>query len=215
MISRKRRGARALSVGVYDALLHAYPAAFRAEYANEMRWAFSHLCTDAIASRGLTGLLEVWLDTLVDFPASVVATHRERWQERAPLSWATPLVLTVLPLGALLKVTSTDAGAASFLHFSSIATYCGVTRLWLAIRGPTFGAQRIVFVVACGAAAAAFLKDARACLEAVHQSPGSIVIGFAVIAIPAVMALVGLRAAQGYLQVNDRRRDHRASPGTT
>jgi len=202
MISRKHRGARALSVGAYDALLHAYPAAFRAEYANEMRWAFSRLCADAIASRGLTGLLEVWLDTLVDFPASVVATHRERWRERAPLAWAMPLVLTVLPVAALAKVTATDAGsAASFLHFSSIATYCGATRLWLAMRGTTFGAQRIVLVIACGAATTAFLKESRACLEAVRQSPSSIVIGFAMIAIPAVAALATLRAAQAYLEV--------------
>src|SRR5204862_2456070 len=77
MISRKHRGARALSVVAHDVLIRASPASFRAEYANEMRWAFSHLCADAIASRGLAGLLEVWIDTLVDFPASVIATHRE------------------------------------------------------------------------------------------------------------------------------------------
>ena len=70
-------------------------AMLRAEYANEMRWAFSRLCADAIASRGLTGLLEVWLDTLVDYPVSVVATHLERWRESAPLSWAMPLVTAV------------------------------------------------------------------------------------------------------------------------
>jgi hypothetical protein len=202
MISRTHRGARALSVGAYDALVRAYPASFRAEYGNEMRWAFSRLCADAIASRGLAGLLAVWMDTLADFPASVVATHHERWRESAPLSWATPLVLTALPVGALVKVTLTDAGAAStFLHFSSIATYCGVTRLWLTMRGTTFGAQRIVLVIACGASTTAFLKDARACVEAVRQSPDSIVIGFAAIAIPAVAALVSLRAAQTYLEV--------------
>jgi hypothetical protein len=202
MISRTQRGARALSVGAYDALMHAYPASFRAEYANEMRWAFSRLCADALESRGLTGLLEVWMDTLAAFPASVVATHHERWRERAPLAWAMPLVFTVLPVAALAKVTATDAGsAASFLHFGSIATYCGATRLWLAMRGTTFGAQRIVLVIACGATTTAFLKDARACLEAVRQSPGSIVIGFATIAIPAVAALATLRAAQAYLEV--------------
>jgi hypothetical protein len=202
MISRTHRRARALSVGAYDALLHAYPASFRAEYENEMRWAFSRLCADAIASRGLAGLLAVWMDTLADFPASVVATHHERWRESVPLSWATPLVLTVLPIVALAKVTVTDAGAAAaFLQFSSIATYCAATRLWLATRRTTFAAQRIVLVIACGAATTAFLKDARACLEAVRQSPGSIVIGFAAIAIPAVAALVSLRAAQAYLEV--------------
>lgn len=202
MISPKHRRAKALSVGAYDALMHAYPASFRAEYANEMRWAFSRLCADALALRGLTGLLGVWRDTLADFPASVVATHYERWRERAPLSWATPLMLTALPVGALLKVTVTDSGAAaSFLHFASIATYCGATLLWLAMRGTTFGAQRIVLVIACGAATTAFLKDARACLEAVRESPGSIVIGFAAIAIPAVAALVSLRTARTYLDV--------------
>ena len=64
MISPKHRRAKALSVGAYDALMHAYPASFRAEYANEMRWAFSRLCADALALRGLTGLLGVWRDTL-------------------------------------------------------------------------------------------------------------------------------------------------------
>jgi hypothetical protein len=203
MISRAQRAAIGLSIGAYDALMHAYPASFRAEYANEMRWAFSRLCADALESRGLTGLLEVWMDTLAAFPVSVVATHHDRWPERAPLAWAMPLVFTVLPVAALAKVTATDAGAASFLHFSSIATYCGATRLWLARRGMTFGAQRIVLVVACGAAATTFLEDSRACLDAVRQSPGSIAVGFALIAIPAVMALVGLRAAQGYLQIRD------------
>lgn len=204
MISRTQRGAIALSIGAYDALMHAYPASFRAEYANEMRWAFSRLCADAIESRGVTGLLEVWMDTLAAFPVSVVATHHDRWRERAPLAWAMPLVFTALPVAALAKVTTTDAGAASFLHFSSIATYCGATRLWLAMRGMTFGAQRVVFVVACGAAATTFLEDWRVCLEAVRQSPGSIVIGFALIAVPSVLALMGLRAAEGYLHVKDR-----------
>jgi len=202
MTSQQYRAAGALSAAVYDLLLHAYPASFRAEYANEMRWAFARLCADAVASRGLAGLLEVWMDTLADFPSSVVATHYERWRERAPLSWAAPLVLTVLPLGALAKVMVTDAGAAaSFLHLSSIATYCGATRLWLAMRGSGFAAQRVVFILACGATTTAFLKDAQACLDAVRQSPVAIVLGFAAIAIPAVAALVGLHAAQAYLQV--------------
>ena len=202
MNSRTHRSVRVLSEAAYDALMHAYPASFRAEYGNEMRWAFSRLCAEAISSRGLTGLLGVWMDTLVDFPASVIGTHHECLRESAPMSWATPLVLTVLPLVALAKVTVTDASAAeSFLHFSSIATYCGATCLWLAMRGTTLGAQRIVLVIACAAATTEFLREARACLDAVRQSPGSIVIGFATIAIPAVVALVSVRAAQAHLEV--------------
>jgi hypothetical protein len=205
VIARTHRTAKALSVGAYDILMRAYPASFRAEYANEMRWAFSRLCADALESRGLPELLEVWMDTFADFPASVVATHRERWRERSPLSWAIPLVLTVLPVGALAKVMVADAGVAvSFLQLSSIATYCVATRLWLAMRGTTNGAQRIVLVIACGAATATFLQDARACLEGFRQSPGSIVIGFAAIAIPAAVALTSLRATQAYLEVRRR-----------
>ena len=141
------------------------------------------------------------MDTLAAFPTSVVAMHYERWRESAPLSWSTPLVLTVLPIGALVKVMGSDAGAAaSFLELSSIATHCAATGLWLAMRGTTYGAQRIVLVIACGAATTTFLKDARACLEAMRQSPGSIVIGFAAIAIPAAVALGSLRATQAYLE---------------
>src|SRR3954468_19188914 len=105
MRSQRHRRARALSVAAYDALVRAYPASFRAEYANEMRWAFSRLCEDAVSSRGLAGLLDVWMDTLADFPASVAATHRECWRAGTPLSWAAPLLLTLLPLAALARVT--------------------------------------------------------------------------------------------------------------
>ncbi|HMC54694.1 MAG: hypothetical protein DMD35_10140 [Gemmatimonadetes bacterium] len=202
MISRKHRGARALSVVAHDVLIRAYPASFRAEYANEMRWAFSHLCADAIASRGLAGLLEVWIDTLVDFPASVIATHRERWQERAPLSWATPLMLTVLPVAVVARTMVDGADvAASFLHLSSVAAYCGAIRLWLAMRGATSAGQRIVFVISCAAASATFLRDTRMCMDALRQSPASIAIGFATIAVPVAAALASLRAAHAYLEV--------------
>jgi heme/copper-type cytochrome/quinol oxidase subunit 4 len=202
MISRTQRGARALSVAAHDVLIRAYPASFRAEYANEMRWAFSRLCADAIASRGLAGLLEVWIDTLVDFPASAVATHRERWQERAPLSWATPLMLTVLPVAVVARTMIDGADvAASFLHLSSVAAYCGATRLWLVMRGATSGGQRIVFVIACAAAGATFLRDARMCMDALRQSPASIAIGFATIAVPVAAVLASLRAAHAYLEV--------------
>ena len=202
MSSQEHRRARALSVAAYDVLMRSYPASFRAEYANEMRWAFSRLCADAVASRGLAGLLEVWMDTLADLPASIIATHHECWREGAPLSWATPLMVTVLPVAALARTTVGGAGvAASFLQLSSVAAYCAATRLWLAMRGATSGGQRIVFVIACAAAGATFLRDPRACVEAVRQSPASIVIGFAAIAIPVAAALVSLRAAHAYLEM--------------
>ncbi|HEV7990472.1 MAG TPA: hypothetical protein VGP25_01555 [Gemmatimonadaceae bacterium] len=202
MNSQRHRGAAALSAAAYDVLMYAFPASFRAEYANEMRWAFSRLCTEAISSRGLPGLLEVWMDTLADFPASVIATHRECWRESAPLSWAMPLMLTVLPAAALARTTVNGADvAASFLHSSSVAAYCGASRLWLAMRGARSGGQRIVFVIACAAAGTTFLRDARACVEAVRQSPASILIGFATIAVPVAAALVSLRAAQANLEM--------------
>ena len=202
MNSQAHRRAIALSIAAYDALMRSYPASFRAEYANEMHWAFSRLCADAVSSRGLAGLLEVWVDTLTDFPASVIATHHECWRQGAPLSWATPLMLTVLPVAALARTTVDGADvAASFLHVSSVVAYCAATRLWLGLRGATFGGQRIVFAIACAAAAATFLRDPRACLEAVRQAPASIVIGFAAIAVPAAAALASLRAAHAYLEV--------------
>lgn len=202
MSSQAHRRARAFSVAAYDALMRSYPASFRAEYANEMHWAFSRLCADAVSSRGLAGLLEVWMDTLADFPASVIATHHECWRDGAPLSWATPLMLTVLPVAALTRTMVADADiAASFLQLSSVAAYCGAARLWLAMRGATSGGQRIVFVIACAAAAATFLRDPHPCWEAVRQSPASIVIGFAAIAVPVAAALASLRAAHAYLDV--------------
>jgi hypothetical protein len=202
MISRTHRGARALSVAAHDVLIRAYPASFRAEYANEMRWAFSRLCADAISSRGLVGLFGMWADTLADFPASVIATHHECWRESARLSWATPLMLTVLPAAVVARTMIGGADvAASFLHLSSVAAYCGAARLWLVMRGATSGGQRIVLVIACAAAGATFLRDVRTCLEALRQSPASIAIGFATIALPVAAVLASLRAAHAYLQV--------------
>ena len=83
----------------------------------------------------------------------------------------------------------------------SVAAYCGAIRLWLAMRGATSAGQRIVFVISCAAASATFLRDTRMCMDALRQSPASIAIGFATIAVPVAAALASLRAAHAYLEV--------------
>jgi hypothetical protein len=59
----------------YGWLLAAYPRAHRCEFGTEMRRAFRDLCRNAVRSRGVWGLVEVWLAVVIDTGTSAL---RER-----------------------------------------------------------------------------------------------------------------------------------------
>lgn len=66
------------SVGVYQMLLTAYPTRFRREYGSHMAQAFRDCCLRAFNSGGASGILKLWLVTLLDFIQSVVSEHRQK-----------------------------------------------------------------------------------------------------------------------------------------
>ncbi len=55
-----------VSVRLYRALLYAYPAPFRHEYAGQMTSMFRARCADEISTLGFAGLLLLWLQVLLD-----------------------------------------------------------------------------------------------------------------------------------------------------
>ena len=63
------------SVRIYAALIKAYPASFRSEYADEMILVFRDLATDAWDRRGVCGLLALWLRVLVDLVRTAPKEH--------------------------------------------------------------------------------------------------------------------------------------------
>jgi hypothetical protein len=63
---------------VYRMLVGAYPAAFRAEYADEMVWYFEDMCRDTLRKKGVFGMVWLWLRLLPDWGLTVV---KERLQQ--------------------------------------------------------------------------------------------------------------------------------------
>jgi hypothetical protein len=56
-----------LSLLFYRALIHTYPAEFRAQFAGSMDQAFRDMSRDAVAKRGLLGMALLWLHIIPDF----------------------------------------------------------------------------------------------------------------------------------------------------
>jgi hypothetical protein len=67
-----------LSERVYGALLHLYPAGFRARYRAEMVVLFGDQLRDAEAGRGTGGVAATWIRTLIDLARSAVGEHMRR-----------------------------------------------------------------------------------------------------------------------------------------
>jgi hypothetical protein len=60
------RGALQVAERLYGVLLHLYPQKFRAAYARQMRLTFRDACRVAYRLNGVSGLLALWLPTLLD-----------------------------------------------------------------------------------------------------------------------------------------------------
>ena len=67
-----------LSLNLYRLLLHAYPAEFQREYAAQMTQVFRDCCLTAERQDGLSGMLLLWIHTLVDFFISVIQEHSQK-----------------------------------------------------------------------------------------------------------------------------------------
>jgi putative ABC transport system permease protein len=73
------------SVALYRRLLSVYPQSFRRRNSKRMIETFAELCNHALAASGLTGLLRLWLHTLVDVASTSVAVRRsDTPRTRAP-----------------------------------------------------------------------------------------------------------------------------------
>ncbi len=63
------------SARVYHALLFAYPAPFRNEYARQMESMFRASCADEVSLLGTAGLVLVWLQVLLDIAVTAPREH--------------------------------------------------------------------------------------------------------------------------------------------
>lgn len=59
----------------YALLIKAYPQRFRGDYAQEMRWCFQDMCTDALKKDGGLGLFGLWLRVLPDWGLTLIKEH--------------------------------------------------------------------------------------------------------------------------------------------
>ena len=66
------------SLSLYRLLLFAYPTAFRREYAAQMAQVFRDCCLAAEQQDGLSGMLLLWIHTLVDFFISVIQEYSQK-----------------------------------------------------------------------------------------------------------------------------------------
>lgn len=66
---------RSISPRVYTLLLLAYPATFRREYGAQMSQVFRDSCRDQKRKAGKIGLLELWLQTLLDLLQTAPQQH--------------------------------------------------------------------------------------------------------------------------------------------
>ena len=68
----------AISAKVYQLLLLAYPTQFQQEYGLQMAQVFRDCCLRTIRQRGTSGMLKLWVITLLDLVQSVVAEHMQK-----------------------------------------------------------------------------------------------------------------------------------------
>lgn len=84
-----------LSVRVYEALLRAYPAAFRKEYGGEMTHVFRELAADAWQERGAAGLRATWFRVLGDLAWTAPREHLNDLPRRVEMKSAAFAVFSV------------------------------------------------------------------------------------------------------------------------
>lgn len=89
---------------IYALLLAAVPTGFRRDYGPLMRQAFHDLCREALAQRGLVGLIGVWRLALVDLMVTVFK-ERSRTMGRGLV-----LVLGAIGLGVLIALVDASPG---------------------------------------------------------------------------------------------------------
>lgn len=90
----------ALSVQIYRALLRAYPADFRAEYAEPMAQLFRDNCRRAHRQGGLAALLVLWVHTLPDYARTTLEEYTDGGF-RMTRSTFVKLSGWALPIGAI------------------------------------------------------------------------------------------------------------------
>ncbi len=78
-----RRARTSLSERLYAALLLAHPAAFRAEYGDEMRELFRDQLRQARASHGVRGVLQFWMRAAADLFGAAIAEHAAEFRARS------------------------------------------------------------------------------------------------------------------------------------
>lgn len=65
-------GVLLVSERIYKTLLYLYPKQFRAAYGRQMRQTFRDACREAYHQKGVSGLLALWLPTLLDLVKSAL-----------------------------------------------------------------------------------------------------------------------------------------------
>lgn len=99
MNKAKAKGAVSLSSRLYRLLLAVYPTEFRQQYGREMQQVFRDLCCAEWGRRGLSGLVQLWLRTLVDLVRTGSGEQVMNIQGTKPLTWG------LFACGLILRMT--------------------------------------------------------------------------------------------------------------
>jgi hypothetical protein len=123
-----------LSLCVYRLLLALYPKPFRNKYGDLMMQLFCDTARDGYWSRGLRGLLAVWLRTLTDLTVSLGQQHREETMCQAQALSLRNLIQQWLALGsALLSVIALTLRYVLQLIFRRPLRTCAVASMFILV----------------------------------------------------------------------------------
>jgi len=67
-----------VSIRFYQLLLRAYPTQFQQEYGSEMVQVFQDCCLRALHQGATSGMIKLWVVTLLDFLQSVISEHTQK-----------------------------------------------------------------------------------------------------------------------------------------
>ena len=117
------------SVKFYQVLLAAYPSKFQQEYGPHMVQVFQDYCLHTIRQRGTSGMLKLWMITLLDLVQSVISEYMQKEtqmkKEMKPedirrAGWALILGAISFILGSFLAIIEYSNGNWSLFALLSL-----------------------------------------------------------------------------------------------
>jgi hypothetical protein len=119
-----------LSCALYEALLFAYPPAFRHAYSQEMAQVFRDGCVEALQRRGMCGLARYWLFTLRDLIVSACMERLAALDRRAAGLAALAFGCGLLAAYVDFHATEVQATVLVLLLFTFAFGFASPRRAW-------------------------------------------------------------------------------------